>query len=179
MLTSAESQISWNVGWSGARKPCLTAFAIMAPNWFFSPSLIKPHQAWEAYANLDTKTAPVTSQRNRPCKPWDLSSLRANIVWADFLTKQKDIVSVEQLYGDGRRLASIYKQFYILALPFAMALSVSFKRIATTGIFHHLTIIHTSKTKGDMSHQLINRKINKSWLQLTTCFCSKCLGSNW
>ena len=46
-----------------------------------------------------------------------------------------------------------------------MALSVSYKRIATIGILHHVTIIHILKTKGGMSWQLINRKINKSWLQ--------------
>ena len=69
------------------QKPDLTALLMIDCSRCLSEASVKPHQSGDAYENLLTSVAWVTTQRALPLSPWDLKTLRANDVWAHLLTK--------------------------------------------------------------------------------------------
>ena len=84
---SACWQISDTGIWELGKNPDLTALLMIDCSRCLSEASVNPHQSGDAYDNLLTSVAWVTSQRALPLSPWDLKTLRAKDVWAHLLTK--------------------------------------------------------------------------------------------
>ena len=92
----------------------------------------------EKHISISTQELPqyITSQRYRPCKPWDLSSLRAHIiVWADFLTSPSTC-----LWKDQER----HFNFFLGAIVLFFQCHWTIEKLEKTALYMSFDVIHSS-----------------------------------